>query len=70
MLSDHQFHRAVRGITLSYEVLVDRFITSFLNWIDRPEQSHLLKEPNSEPNGFWDLVAETLRAMEESSDPL
>ncbi len=34
MLSGKQFHRAIRGLTLVFEALVQIFITNFLKWLE------------------------------------
>ena len=40
MLNGRQFHRAVRGLTMCYEALLNRLINSFADWCLQGEGAH------------------------------
>lgn len=60
MLLGKQFHRAVRGITLSYETLFHALITSFLDW--RTDNN---KNISCE---FWEAVLKTHKQIQENHE--
>ncbi len=56
MLEGKQFHRAVRGLTLAYEAVMQLFLIEFLNWCGIHERTI--------PLPVWLLLSTTLDAVE------
>ena len=63
MLAGKQFHRAVRGLTLLYEALIQLFLYTFFDWREKKENV------NGIPPKFWKSLAkaQTSFAKDEGS---
>ena len=65
MMTGHQFHRAVRGLTLCFEVLMGRFIDAFLRW---ENQQHPERGADTTSNRLHRVLTETETQMKEGRD--
>lgn len=60
MLEGKQFHRAVRGITLVYEAMMQLFLSEFLRWCDA--------EGKTISPRVWVHLSQTTEALKEASE--
>ena len=56
MLTGKHFHRAVRGLTLAYEALMQMYLAEFLRWCSKEDHRNIEDE-------FWTQLQETLSAI-------
>ena len=70
MLTGHQFHRTIRGLTLAFEVLTISFVSSFFKWMDSSRERNADGDDGPDhADSISTAAAETARALNESSDP-
>ena len=65
ILTGHQFHHAVRGLTMCSEVLMGRFIDAFLRW---ENQQHPQRRADTTLNHLHRVLTETEKQLKEGGD--